>query len=141
MLPEADSVEVPDVVGPPYYDSMWDDVGDRRMGYYGRQGNRISLRQWSMQFMDKRVAESLVTTAGGLKLWVSTVWLGIDHRFWGDGPPVIFETMVFPEGHTGFEGLDLDMDRYCHLTEAFRGHDEMVGRYAQDWWLDLGGIA
>jgi hypothetical protein len=27
---------------------------------------------------------------------ISTVWLGLDHR-WGEGPPVIFETMIFIE--------------------------------------------
>lgn len=26
---------------------------------------------------------------------VSTVFLGIDHNFFGDGPPILFETMVF----------------------------------------------
>ena len=25
---------------------------------------------------------------------VSTIWLGLDHQ-WGEGPPLIFETMVF----------------------------------------------
>jgi hypothetical protein len=26
--------------------------------------------------------------------WVSTVFLGLDHN-WGDGPPLLFETMIF----------------------------------------------
>src|SRR4051812_32688202 len=28
--------------------------------------------------------------------WVSTVFLGIDHRFGEKGPPLLFETIVFP---------------------------------------------
>ncbi len=28
---------------------------------------------------------------------VSTVFLGLDHNFFGDGPPLLFETMVFTD--------------------------------------------
>jgi hypothetical protein len=28
---------------------------------------------------------------------VSTVFLGVDHNFHGKGPPILFETMIFPE--------------------------------------------
>jgi hypothetical protein len=28
-------------------------------------------------------------------VFVSTIWLGIDQRFGEDGPPLIFETMIF----------------------------------------------
>lgn len=28
------------------------------------------------------------------EFWVSTVFMGLDHN-WGDGPPLLFETMVF----------------------------------------------
>jgi len=52
---------------------------------------------------------------------VSTTWIGIDHS-WGQGPPVIFETMVF--------GGDLDgeQDRYATIEEARAGHHAMVAR-------------
>ncbi|WP_166903861.1 hypothetical protein [Mycobacterium sp. DL440] len=30
---------------------------------------------------------------------VSTVWLGLNHSFTDDGPPIIFETMVFGGVH------------------------------------------
>lgn len=52
---------------------------------------------------------------------VSTVFLGLDHRF-GDGPPLIFETMVF--GGT----LSDEMDRYSTRAEAVEGHKAMVER-------------
>ena len=44
---------------------------------------------------------------------VSTVWLGLDHAH-GDGPPILFETMVFGEG----SWVDQDCQRYSTLLEA-----------------------
>jgi hypothetical protein len=54
--------------------------------------------------------------------WVSTVWLGIDHRFGGDGPPLIFESMVFSKAG----GDELDCKRFATLGDARTGHDAMV---------------
>jgi hypothetical protein len=58
--------------------------------------------------------------------WVSTVWLGLDHRF-GDGLPLIFETMVFPakDGAVTSWG-ELDSNRYSTEEEAVAGHNAMV---------------
>ena len=56
---------------------------------------------------------------------VSTIWLGINHRF-GDGPPLIFETMVFPKAD---DWNDLDMQRYSIESEAIKGHQEMVKKW------------
>jgi hypothetical protein len=39
----------------------------------------------------KRVNETTLPNG----LWVSTVWLGLDHRHDDSGPPLIFESMVF----------------------------------------------
>lgn len=47
---------------------------------------------------------------------VSTVFLGLDHNF-GDGPPILFETMIFGHG----ELCDYQ-DRYCTWDEAVSGH-------------------
>jgi hypothetical protein len=52
---------------------------------------------------------------------ISTVLLPIDHQF-GDGPPVIFETMVFGGP------LNDEQERYCTLAEARSGHEAMVVR-------------
>ena len=55
-------------------------------------------------------------------VWVSTVLLMIDHQYC-DGPPLIFETMVFDaESH---EPLDT-MARYATYDEALAGHEEIA---------------
>jgi len=46
---------------------------------------------------------------------VSTVFLGLDHS-WGDGPPMLFETMIFGGEH------DEDQWRYSTWGEAVAGH-------------------
>ncbi len=51
---------------------------------------------------------------------VSTVFLGIDHRFYGKGSPVLFETMCFG----GF--FDEQQHRYCTWAEALQGHEAFV---------------
>lgn len=48
---------------------------------------------------------------------ISTVFLGLDHS-WGDGPPVLFETMVF----SGDADYDQFQDRYTTWDEAQLGH-------------------
>jgi hypothetical protein len=53
---------------------------------------------------------------------VSTVFLGIDHNFSCQGPPVLFETMIF-----GGE-LDGRQVRYCARDEALAGHAEMLAK-------------
>ena len=54
--------------------------------------------------------------------FVSTVWLGLNHQY-GDGPPLIFETMVF-----GGDGDSRECERYSTEAEALAGHKAMVAR-------------
>lgn len=58
---------------------------------------------------------------------VSTVFLGLDHRFGDEGPPLLFETMVFP----GEEWREEFCERYCTWDEAVAGHDRAV-QYVRD---------
>ena len=94
------------------------------MSYYNRQGQPIDMMTWARSAEDiesKRVAE---TTVG--KLWVSTVWLGLDHAFMG-GPPLIFETMIFPvEGDEVTSWSEEYCDRYSTEDAAKAGHDRAV---------------
>jgi hypothetical protein len=57
----------------------------------------------------------------GSQVEVSTVFLGLDYN-WCDGPPILFETMVF-----GGPLAD-EMDRYATWDEAEAGHAAMVQR-------------
>lgn len=50
---------------------------------------------------------------------VSTVFLGVDHN-WGDGPPILFETMVFGGDHDEWQW------RYHTWDEAAQGHAAVV---------------
>jgi hypothetical protein len=85
--------------------------------YYSRAGEPITLAEWATAFEDfeaKRVAK---TTVGDAE--VSTVWLGLDHQF-GDGPPLIFETMIFGGEH------DQEQSRYSTEKQAREGHERIV---------------
>lgn len=59
---------------------------------------------------------------------VSTVFLGLDHRF-GDGQPLLFETMVFVDGDEG------DMERYSTWDEAVAGHQRYVEAWADEAYI------
>jgi hypothetical protein len=67
-----------------------------------------------------RVAQDDILTADGDTLWVSTVWLGIDHGFGMSELPVIFETMVFGGKDNQY------CQRYCTEAEAAAGHTQLV---------------
>jgi hypothetical protein len=51
---------------------------------------------------------------------VSTVFLGIDHAFVGEYPPVLFETMIFGGENDGYQ------ERYTTWEEAEQGHSKIV---------------
>lgn len=53
------------------------------------------------------------------EVYISTAFLGMDHQ-WGEGPPLIFETMIFNGEHDGYE------DRYSTWEEAEKGHEKAV---------------
>lgn len=48
---------------------------------------------------------------------ISTVFLGLNHQIDDDGPPLIFETMVFPSE---------DQWRFSTYDEAIHFHDQKV---------------
>lgn len=53
-------------------------------------------------------------------VYISTVFLGLDHRFDEDGPPILFETMIFGGKHDQYQ------ERYCTWDEADIGHRDAV---------------
>jgi hypothetical protein len=66
--------------------------------------------------------DRIVDWTGNSDVYVSTVFLGIDHNFGIYGPPLLFETMVFGGAHDNY------MDRYSTWNEAQEGHKRMCER-------------
>ena len=75
--------------------------------------------EWAKGYekMDRIIARTSVTK----DVMVSTVFLALDHSF-GDGAPVLYETMVFGGS------LDQETERYCTREESLTGHAKMVAR-------------
>ncbi|WP_064442289.1 hypothetical protein [Hoyosella altamirensis] len=69
---------------------------------------------------DSQVARTMV----GDNVEVSTIWLGINHNYFGHGEPLIFETMIFGKSLDGGR----DQWRYSTREQALAGHDEIVNR-------------
>lgn len=100
-------------------------MGERSM-YYDRDAIPIDQATFLRLHRDLaylRIARTTVTSAADLAKTfdVSTVWLGVNHGLMLDGPPMIFETMVFGDG-----SQDLDIRRYATEAQARSGHVEMV---------------
>jgi len=92
------------------------------MDCYDREGRPISMEEWArLREQGNTVAKDDIITKDGRTVLVSTIWLGMDHRFGDDGPPLIFETMVFEQGMA--EELCW---RYSTEKEAKDGHDMTV---------------
>ena len=93
--------------------------------YYLRDGTLVTdTVAWAKKHADpeyKRVAETKLPSG----VWVSTVWLGLDHSFM-KGPPLIFKTMVFPPN----SWTELECRRYSTEAEAVAGHKEVVERWS-----------
>lgn len=96
----------------------------------------INFIVWA-QWFDRNDADARRVAETRTKLfWVSTVFLGLDHNFLGDGPPLTFESMAFrqprardiraviPESPL-IEAEEL-CDRYTTRAQALAGHSQMV---------------
>lgn len=65
----------------------------------------------------RRVAHTMLPNG----IVVSTVFLGLDHNFMKEGPPILFETMAF-----GRNNSESDCERYSTIEDARKGHELMV---------------
>jgi hypothetical protein len=74
------------------------------------------LLKWALWYeTGDRVVKQ--TTVGATL--ISTVFLGLDHNF-GDGPPLLFETMTFTDGE------DNDCERCSTWLQAEAQHERFV---------------
>lgn len=63
---------------------------------------------------------------------ISTVFLGFDHSY-GDGPPLLFETMIFNE--IGCQAYESYQPRFSTWDEAIEGHAAAVAMVKQHMGL------
>ena len=90
----------------------------------------------------RRVAEDTVGN-----IWVSTVFLPMDHRFGQKWPPIVFETMAFDvsgQKQAGRIGDDLYQERCSTWAEAVEMH-KLVVQMVKDGRIkeqadDIGGV-
>ena len=82
-----------------------------------------NLIEWAKWFekSDRKVAKTKIKD-----VTISTVFLGINHNF-GEGKPILFETMIFGGG------LDGEMDRYSTWEEAEEGHKRWIKKIKELW--------
>lgn len=85
--------------------------------YFDRTGQPIDMISWTNLFSDEGYQRVRADDIGDVH--VSTVWIGLNQAF-RDGPPLIFETMIF--GGT----YDEDQWRYSTEDEAIASHDRLV---------------
>lgn len=74
---------------------------------------------------DRTVARTSLFRAG-TRLLVSTVFLPLDHNLMGEGPPILWETMVFHGGTRSDPGVGQECWRYASREAALAGHRTVV---------------
>lgn len=92
-----------DEEGNPYPSNVFDDVANEQLNDIKKRRVAITERDFSEHAIQ-----------------VSTVFLIIDHNFFREGPPILFETMIFVDDSGVFT------QRYATREEAQAGHDETV---------------
>ena len=97
-----------DWVGSNYFWIIDDDHNVRRAN---------SMEEWFSSYEEHH---RMVAQTGNKNIWISTIFLGLNHNFFDEGPPILFETMVFG-GH-----LHGSQWRYNTYDEALKGHHEVV---------------
>lgn len=105
-------------------------LGKYVLGADARTPVKASLTQWARSHGSPRAERKPAAGDSWARVgddtlngWrVSTVFLGLDHQ-WGDGPPLLFETMIFRDGDVpDVAELNEWQDRYSTWAEAEAGH-------------------
>ena len=108
--------------GVPGYSPALDILDGSNPMYFDRNGQPITLRQYG-ELMERPAYRIVEQEYLPDLVYVSTVWLGLNHNFFNEQAPLIFETMIFAD-------LDQEIDqrqlRYSTIEEAEKGHRETV---------------
>ena len=92
----------------------------------------IAWARWFENAGDQRTV--CRTTVGDAD--VSTVFLALDHRFSGDGPPILWETMIFGGRYDGWQARHTSREEaegYHHkIVEALRTDDKVFFRAKEE---------
>jgi hypothetical protein len=83
---------------------------------------KVDLMTWAKWFEDKTNPGRITKQTYIGNVFVSTVFLGIDHNF-GEGKPLLWETMMF---NSKKRALSSYQERYSTLKEAKAGHKRAV---------------
>lgn len=109
-----------------------DGPGKYILDEHGEPQECRDLLEWSMWMERTRtdgtrvIAHDRDEAPGAPDVFVSTIFLGLDHKHFLDGPPILFETMVFGGLHDGYQ------KRYTSREEALRGHQVACALVAKD---------
>jgi len=83
----------------------------------------LTWARWFEKTSNRRLAKDQLSKT----VWVSTVFLGLDHRY-GEGAALLWETMIF--GLMGGDGCEYQ-ERYESYDDALKGHKKAV-HYAKE---------
>lgn len=90
--------------------------------YFVLDGHKVratrDMLEWARMFEDHAARTVAKSEIGGVE--VSTVFLGLDHNFSGDGPPKLFETMIFQSKSDELDGW---CQRCSTWEQAEQQHD------------------
>jgi hypothetical protein len=86
---------------------------------------KVGIRERSEFFESNRDKIVVSCTKFDDDIKLSTVFLGLDHNFSGEGGPVLYESLWFGGVHAN------EMRRYRTKQEALSGHEEMIKEYKE----------
>jgi len=102
-------------------------VSRSTLGKYILDGHTVvechDLIEWAKWFEEntRKVDKTMVDD-----VMISTVFLGLDHSWTNNGPPLLFETMIFGGEHDEYQ------ERYATWDEAVAGHEVAVNLVRSD---------
>ncbi len=92
----------------------------------------LDLLKWSEWLEKNYYTGRIVKQTHHKDIFISTVFLGLDHRF-GPGTPVLFETMIFGGKHDQYQ------ERYETWEAAERGHEKALKLVRASEWRVING--